>query len=73
VVPGLDIVAAGADAEDALAEAEGEILARQLCQADPSAPQSAVDNPNPAMQPTREPRCKWMAHQAAAAQFGAKP
>jgi hypothetical protein len=29
VIPGLDIVAAGADAEDALAEAEGEILARQ--------------------------------------------
>jgi hypothetical protein len=29
VIPSLDIVAAGADAEDALAEAEGEILARQ--------------------------------------------
>jgi hypothetical protein len=34
VVPGPDIVAAGADVEDAIAEAESEILARQS----PSAP-----------------------------------
>jgi hypothetical protein len=47
VVPGLDIVATGADAEDALAEAESEILARQS----PSAPLMGMPSPNIAKSP----------------------